>query len=561
MKNLTQKMTVWLLIWLAAAAVLTACRAQGDDVGTTAPDTDPTSETEAAAPGDLTGWFDYGTALYLRDKFTPGAMTDGIAFEMAKNEKEGFQYLLTAPEDREGLRCEVTDLSDGAGHTLSGEVDVAWYLWVNKADFTHARGFTPCMLLPQDDPYQGGTFDIKAGTARTLFIRYETDKDTVPGTYSGTLSIKQNGEILLSGSVSVRVRDVYYDEKTECQTTIGATYNPHDGNTAIKPGPDSAPELLHGNEMQKIYAEYLLDNRITPSEIPFPNGLRSEGAVEYMLNPRVTLVEYERSSDPDALNETYRLAKENGLLDKFYFGFYDEPHEMEHLGHIIQESLTLNKYYPGFRSMDALLADLTWKDRNIIEQLSDVTTMYCPKISIFNGRIRDVMLKLKAERGDTLFWYTSGSGTVETINITPCTPGADKRVLFWSQYQQNVDGFLYWRAFWWNDHEDVWDDGYMTLKHKFPKSDAFPTDDGVLVYWHPTTGLPVSTLGLESIRDGIEDFQLMKMAEAAVGREAVLAIVEQITTDPIEYLRYEDGSAPVIERLKAELFNLIDPAA
>ena len=504
----------------------------------------------------LNGWFDYGTALYLRNEFTAGNMTDGIAFQMAKNEREGFQYILTASEDVTGLRCEVEPLSDGAGHTLAGEVNVAWYLWVQNSDATHKRGFTPCMLLPQDDPYQGGTFDVAANTARTLYVRYDTKQDTVPGTYTGRLTITKDGETKLSGDVSVRVRDIYYDEKTECLTTYGLTYDPDDPNPSVHAGPDSAPELGGGSELQRIYAQYMLDNRVTPSDLPFPNGLLSEGAVEYMKNPRVTMV-HMGYSFRNTLDDQYRIAKENDLLNKFYFSFFDEPHEIVHLGEILQGSKMLNKNYPGFRAMDALICDLPWKGKNIIDSLSEVTTMYCPNASIFTGEIRDTLLRLKEERGDTLFWYSAGAW--DRVYMLPCTPGTDKRLLFWQQYQQNIDGNLCWRATYWNDHDDVWAEDYLTQKHKFPDPNAMPTDEGVWLYWHPTTGLPVSTLGFESLRDGIEDFQLMKMVEAAFSREKVLSYIEQLTTDPIEYIHYEDGSTPLLENLKNQMFDLLDP--
>ena len=569
-----------ILILLSAVFALSAvsCQSGGGGAETqTAPTADPATEPETepvtepetepiftpvtepeppdpeAAKG-LSGWFDYGTALYLRDDFTPGTMTDGISIQMAQNEKEGVQFILTSEEDVPGLTCEVGPLSDGWGHSLAGTVCVARYLYVSEADSAHQTGFTPCMLLPQDDPLQGGGFGTEAGKAVTLYVRFATDKDTVPGTYEGFLQIKRNGKTALLGRITVRVRNVYYDEKTECQTAIGLSYDPNDSNAAVRPGPDSAPELGGGSELQRIYAQFLLDNRISPSDLPFPDGLLSEGAVEYMKNPRVTTVRMLGNTDPKT---QYEPAKENGLLDKIYFSFYDEPTDNNTVGYLLKGSTRLNENYPGCRTMDAILYDVPEKGRNLVERLSDVTTMYCPKLSFFSGAIRDSMLKLKAERGDTLFWYVCGVGSWNTVNLLPSTPGADKRVLFWQQYQQNIDGFLYWRATYWNNHEDVWSEKYMTGRHR-NLTPGWGTDDGLLVYWHPETGLPVSTLGLEAVRDGIEDFQLMKMAEAKAGRDAVLAIVEQITTSPKEYVRYEDGSAPLIDQLKNQLFDMVE---
>ena len=148
----------------------------------------------------LRGWLDYGTALYRRSGFQEGKR-DAIALDMARNAKEGVQYILTADRDVDGLRCEAEPLSDGAGHTLSGRVFVAWYTMIRSPDAVHPGGYTPTALLEQDDPYQGGTFDVKAGTARTLYLLYRTGETTVPGTYTGTMTIRKDGETLLTGAI------------------------------------------------------------------------------------------------------------------------------------------------------------------------------------------------------------------------------------------------------------------------------------------------------------------------------------------------------------------------
>ena len=353
------------------------------------------------------------------------------------------------------------------------------------------------------------------------------------------------------------MRDVYYEEKTECLTAIGLSYDPYD--PAMSTGPSSAPALGDGNELQRVYAQFMLDHRMSPSNIPYALSLNEEEAVEYMKNPRVTMVQLWMRTN---LKNQYRVAEENGLLDKIFISFFDEPGSEEKLNYILDSTVTMHETCPGFHSMDAIYLDLRLDGRNIIERLSDVTDMYCPKIQNFTGEIRETMLKLKAERGDTLFWYVcNGNETPGTINRLPCTPGTDKRLLFWQQYQQNVDGFLYWRATCWNGHEDVWSENYMTKKRNFFRGGGWPTDEGVLLYWHPETGMPVSTLGFEAMRDGIEDFQLMKMVEAVYGRDTVLTYVEQLTTDVKQYVRYEEGSTPLLEGLKNQLFDLLDPAA
>ena len=510
----------------------------------------------------LRGMLDYGTALYRRDDADRIGRRDAIALDMARNACEGVQYLLTADRDVSGLSCRVT-AADGAGHVLPGQVFVAWYTMIRDPDAKHNKGgYTPVAILPLDDPYQGGAFDVTAGKVRTLFVRFRTKADTVPGLYRGKLEILRGGETLLSGEITVRVRSVLYADAPACITMIGLSYEPGDDAPGLRPGPAAAKPLQEGADdaLWQEYAEFLLDNRMTPSDIPFTGGITAPGAVEYLKDPRVTKVYIRDKSD---MAEPYRIAKENGLLDKLLFCYYDEPMNEGNLRYVLECERNQQKVFPTRHFCDPFFIDLPEDGKNTPDRMAEVTDTFCTKAELFKGSFRDSMLKYKKERGDTLLWYVCMGGTPETINRLPCTPGTDKRLLFWQQYQQEVDGFLYWRATFWNNHKDTWAKDYVGSEPEevIPwDGDRLPTDDGVMLYWHPTTSKPVSTLGFEAMRAGIEDFELLTMADKAFGREKIKAIVEEITTDPAQYLRYEEGSTEKLESLRTRLFDLLENA-
>ncbi|MBO7406431.1 MAG: hypothetical protein J6V14_02280, partial [Clostridia bacterium] len=48
------------------------------------------------------------------------------------------------------------------------------------------------------------------------------------------------------------------------------------------------------------------------------------------------------------------------------------------------------------------------------------------------------------------------------------------------------------------------------------------------------------TMRLESIRDGIEDYQMLCMLEELLGREAVDDIIHRITTSVVTYTKDDD---------------------
>ena len=567
-----------LFVAAALAAVVLASCSGGGAPSDSASSGDVTTEAPDNSPAVISGWFDYGSALYRRDKFTPGT-AGSIAIDIAKNEYEGFEYLITSDKDVDGLRCDVTELGDGNGNKLVGEVNVVWYTYVKQADATHARGFYPVAMLPMDDEFQGGSFDIAANTCRTIYVKYKTTADTVPGTYTGKLTVSKDGEPILSGDVSVKVRDVYYDEKTECLTMVGLGYDKEDMNEAVPAGPESAPGLgrqqqggAWDRQLLLDYAYFMLDNRICLTWLPFENELLNEDfdtVKAFMDNPRVTSIgvsgpawPYTEAEKKQSFKDQSAIAHENGWEDKIYFGSFDEPTEQEHISRILSNASWVKKVWGETTNfLDAFYVDIPSNGNNIVERLSAVSTVYCPKVEFFNGAIRDSILKLKAERGDTVFWYNCGTASYDTVNMLPCTPGTDKRILFWQQYQQNVDGFLYWRVSLWNICYDIWADDYMETDFPFPKSSGTPTGDGVLIYWHPVTKKPVSTLGFEAMRDGVEDFQLFRMAERKVGRDEVLKYVEKITTDVTEFVQYKDGSTALLNEVKNQVFDLLENAA
>jgi hypothetical protein len=113
---------------------------------------------------------------------------------MVKNEREGLQYILTSSVDYEDLSCEVSCLSDENGNTIKSTVYVTWneFIYVVGPSCFSKRGYTPSAILPQDDPFQGGNFDLGANRSKTIYVLFETDANTVSGDYTGILEIKKN---------------------------------------------------------------------------------------------------------------------------------------------------------------------------------------------------------------------------------------------------------------------------------------------------------------------------------------------------------------------------------
>ncbi len=536
-----KKMLLALFLILLALTVFCACNGKDNDNSNVKDEIELTEE--------LSGWFDYGSALYHRDQFT-AYENDSFAITMAKNEKEGFQYILASTQNYDDLRCEVSTLTDGKGNTLEGTVYVAWNVYIKLADFVHPRGYTPDPMLEQDNPYQGGTFDVVANRSKTLYVQYITTKDTVPGTYEGKLEIKQGDKVLLDGDVSVTVWDIYYEEKTECLNVFQYGYLPSDG---LGPAEGNCPDLSSDPAMTLKYMEFLLDNRFSPWSLPLDNGLLGENAAKYLNNPRVTLTFFEPYPNP-ALQ--YDAAVENGWLDKLMIYTFDEPHTEEHFSYLENQIIQKNRVFPTTKHLNPFGEPGMRNHMDWVERITAVTSIHCPNSLYFmeeNKVVSDYLYNLKYEKGDTLLWYVCGWEVQGLINFLPCSPGTEKRILFWQQYENDIDGFLYFQTTRWNKFDDIWAEDYEDRRHKPTSSLEGPTGDGVMIYWDPITGEPVGGLGVESARDGIEDFQLMKMAEAVLGKDAVMELVHRITTSVTEYTT----DAELLNQVRNEMANAL----
>jgi hypothetical protein len=155
-------------------------------------------------------------------------------------------------------------------------------------------------------------------------------------------------------------------------------------------------------------------------------------------------------------------------------------------------------------------------------------------------------------------------------------------VLFWQTWQHGVDGILYWGLNYWAMYEHRWPQGTQGPQSRRPGTgDAefrlmppFPSGDGFSMYPGATPSEPLSSIRLENMRDGEEDYEyfilldkLIARAErsgqdsaliqaAKAARNSALALIPGMldySKNPINYLNARDRVADAIENLNSRL--------
>ena len=110
-------------------------------------------------------------------------------------------------------------------------------------------------------------------------------------------------------------------------------------------------------------------------------------------------------------------------------------------------------------------------------------------------------------------------------------------------------GFLYWDCAYWTADP---------MNDLTPLVGATSHGDGVLLYSGAQLGLyePISSLRLENIRNGIQDYQLLTMLEDAAGEAASDEMVAMVTTDIVTYTSNDD----YLKAVRVQLFEKVAEA-
>jgi len=172
--------------------------------------------------------------------------------------------------------------------------------------------------------------------------------------------------------------------------------------------------------------------------------------------------------------------------------------------------------------------------------------------------------------GDQVWWYVCGAPEPPLPNFLSPQPALDHRILFWLAWKNRIDGFFYWGLNHWTRHRRVKENVEPDPAKRWPNRPWFPVGwgDGYLIYPGPD-GRPLSSIRLEAIRDGLEDYEYLYLlrqrvealkahateaqrawiteAEALLRLDEIAGDVFHYTRSPRQLLRYRERLARLLE--------------
>jgi hypothetical protein len=217
----------------------------------------------------------------------------------------------------------------------------------------------------------------------------------------------------------------------------------------------------------------------------------------------------------DALGDYLRACgdhlKQRGEFGKCYVQPWDEPNgEGLQKSHDILQGI--KERVPDVpRLMDAI-------GPNALDgKMRDVVNLWCPLSPGAEGGAYDAM----RQRGDTLWWYVCCGPQAPYANLFTNWKVAEMRSLFWQTWQYHCTGVLYWGLNYWNSM----DGPTPPEKRRFPNgpwssatTGSNYMGDGYFIYPGKAPDKPLSSLRLETIRDGIEDYEMLYLLNSLVAK-------------------------------------------
>ena len=510
----------------------------------------PTAPAAESDPIKL--WYGYNTENFMQEEPYPEQMDSRdstLKMYGIKGDVESVQLIITPDIDIATYSVEAGDLLNAEGKKIGKskvEIFVQWYVNVEGSYNTGAgNGMYPDALVPFKSMRKARLNYIEAGMNQGFWIQVSIPETADAGTYTGTIAVTLD-EKKYDVPVELTVYDVTMPEEVHTHSCYRIEYD-----YMFK------AEGTNTGDLAQAYYDFLVSKRVMPM-LPSPAISKDYDAfVEWLVkncaeNPKVSNygLPYTESTDAqgnpivsrEKLMELFtKMAQKNVELRQngnenidlfkkalFYMGNLVDAPTGPKIEQVKACDLVLTEC--KFAVADAYLQDYPDLYQSLLEVRSFVTTVYnealvgsdteggaqtwCSLLTDWNSQQQrqvyyDRQNSTDRQGGEEAWWY--GCSTpyppFPTYHIDDELIGS--RILSWMQFDYGSDGTLYWAVNNSSNSSKLWEEavGFNGAM-----------GDGSLVYPAKKFSLmqPVSTLRLESIREGQEDYEYLWMIRQAI---------------------------------------------
>jgi hypothetical protein len=267
----------------------------------------------------------------------------------------------------------------------------------------------------------------------------------------------------------------------------------------------------------------------------------------YVIKDGKIAVEKLEPEDPRAeqylhsfLSAWYAHLKEHGWTNRYVQHIHDEPHGDER-PYYNRYARLIRSEMPGIPTVDAVSLD---QDLGFFAGVADI---WVPVLGSFDNLTDKI--RTHVDQGGQAWFYTCIFPQGRYLNRFTDLPLLKTRLLHWFNFRYGFDGFLHWGGNYWS--RDPFDNVQPVINDG---TTLLPAGDNAIVYPWPEKYTVLSSIRLEAMREGIEDYELLvalSKRDPAKARELAAEAIPHFT----DYVR----DVATFRRLQAKLLSTRQP--
>ena len=513
-------------------------------------ETAPTFSFPALPAGAVEVWA-ADSAVRVSPAALPERREKKIVLELAGAEAESVQICVSAGEDVETAKImvKVGPLVSSDGTSFRGTVEIGRIGWFAR------RGAAQLNPYSADDrelwfaepvlPIEG--FASVAGGTQCAWLTFTADRGAKRGVYSGKVGVKVGKRKPFYLPVRLKVRGFSLPDRFGMKTA----YCLMDGFLrASYPG-----EL---DRRRREGWDMMLDHRLNPNDISrtVPPALED---VEYAVSRGMNFFTVANIVPPAKNPETKWVcrAKPGEVFnEKFYEGFVGRMRP--YVEKLREKGLDRYAVFYGFdecgksyfekmrsqwlrlkKDLGIPVMTTAYMFRGVVRDELDfgspyatMTDIHCPPMADYDPLLAD---RYRAA-GREVWWYTCCDPKYPYANNASYEHAlVECRLLGWLTRLVRADGYLYWHVNYWKDSAAKIDEADSFFPHW--RTDTWPMVPGDGVFIYPGKSRLVPGVRLANIRDGVEDYEWMQLAEKRIGCDALEKLIREVATSQREFSR------------------------
>jgi len=448
---------------------------------------------------------------------------------VAKGETVSFQFVIRGIYPIQNLKIEVGNLINGDRQIVATEKAFVDYIRAgNHADKPSKDAVYPISDLYPDCLTEVETMDVAALSNQPLWIGYEIPRDAAAGVYAASLVFSGtiNGKpFKINKQVNARVYNVTLPEQTLWVTNwfTLSSLSRMNGNQRVEEFSDRYWELLKvlanimRDHRQNVYliSTSLIKSELSGSQFTFDftnfdktielfiregglkriegghlgAGLQGWGTEFGVSVPKIGLRPFKNDTVQNYLSQLlpamYKHMENKGWSKMYIQHIADEPTDVNAQSYINIAEM-VRKYMPGVKLIDAVETS----------KLANTVGVWTPMLNLYHKEYP--FFQKRQEAGDEVWFYTCVFPQENYANRFLELPLVQTRYLHWINYRYGSTGYLHWGLNFWTMNRT--NDAAVN---------TWPGGDSWIIY--PAEGKAYSSIRFKAMRDGIADYELLRL--------------------------------------------------